>query len=573
MCGEHVIQAGTQRLLNHLAQLLGEKVELSFDYPIDPGLARLRTEMAENALVQSAGGVIDQLIALHDPELATEIHRRLLAGQFRYNARPIVRLLEGLDGADAEKGLRYCLSLPDFDAAAAALRALRPHLNAADVPMLATLVRSADRAVREAAIVAAGHLGDPSLAEAVADRLDSESAEERMQAAITLGVLRARKFATRLVDRLETETDRAFSAFVGALEMLEAREVVPRLVKLLRDAPDAKVWDLTHALWLITGVDPVDQEDGRSRRKEFLTELRSAWLRAAESGQLDARAPPAIVKPRELDSNLATFDLAFGRGVLRIDFDPPSPGTTWPRWSRSLLAADKRVYDVGSTCGTCELFLKLVSWPEEQLPEIARQLEISGAEASLVKWISAWTPLLQQLRSGRYLVGRLALPIERIDEASAASSWFNRRNDVRAAMEPDEDDEVEEADHTTYWPGTMHYQGPRFGDVPTYAVVMPTHDPARLHESRISEYRRAIASGARPPAVALAWLDAREVQARWEERFLSLIMLNGHHRLEAYTREQVPAPFVVVARVADSWGPPDEPDRYLRDAFAPLAPR
>jgi hypothetical protein len=355
--------------------------------------------------------------------------------------------------------------------------------------------------------------------------------------------------------------------------MLEAREVVPRLVDLLRKAPESKIWDLTHALWIVTGIDPVAQEEGRSKRRESLSDLRSAWLRAAKAGQLDSPPPSAIIKPRELDSNLATFNLAFGRGVVRIDFDPPSPGTTWPRWSRSLLAADQRVYDVGSTCGTCELFLKLLAWPGEQLGGIVRQLETSGTEGGLLKWISAWTPLLQQLRSGRYLVGRLALPIERIDDTNAASSWFNRRNEVRAAMQPDEDDEVEQADQTTYWPATVHYQGPRFGDVPTYPVLMPTHDPARLDESRISEYRRAIASGARPPVVALAWLDAREVQARWEERFLSLIMLNGHHRLEAYTRERVPAPVLAVARIADSWGPPDEPDKYLRDALAPLAPR
>jgi hypothetical protein len=200
-----MIQAESQRLLNQLAQLLGEKVELTFDYPIDPGLAQLRTGMAENALVQSAGGLVDQLVAQHDPELAAEIHRRLLSGQFRYNARPVVRLLEGLGGADSEKGLRHCLSLPDLDAAAAALRALRPYLVAADVPMLVNLVGGADRAIREAAIVAAGHLRDPSLADAVADRLGSESADERMQAAITLGILRARRFASRLVDGLETE--------------------------------------------------------------------------------------------------------------------------------------------------------------------------------------------------------------------------------------------------------------------------------------------------------------------------------------------------------------------------------
>src|SRR5438128_2233036 len=98
-------------------------------------------------------------------------------------------------------------------------------------------------------------------------------------------------------------------------------------------------------------------------------------------------------------------------------------------------------------------------------------------------------------------------------------------------MGDDDDQDDEDANPTSEWPGTLHYQGPRIGEVPTYPVIMPTHDLTTLDEARVEEFQRAISTGVRPCAVALAWIDSREVRAQWEERFLSLVVLNGHHRL------------------------------------------
>ena len=236
--------------------------------------------------------------------------------------------MSGSAGPEAERGLRYCLSLPDFDAVTAALRALIPQLRAADVPLLAGLLRSEDRAVREAAIAAASKLGDLALADPVAACLDAATPDERMQAAIALGAMRATRLASRLADGLAAETGQAFGAFAAGIELLGSRDVVPRLVDLLRTAPDAKVWDLTHARWILTGVDPVSQDS--SRPGDSTAAVRTAWLEAAAAGELTAPPAPEIRAPRQLDRNLADFHLAFGRGVLRIDFAPASPGTNWP---------------------------------------------------------------------------------------------------------------------------------------------------------------------------------------------------------------------------------------------------
>jgi len=203
--------------------------------------------------------------------------------------------LSGSAGPEAERGLRYCLSLPDFDAVTAALRALIPQLRAADVPLLAGLLRSEDRAVREAAIAAASKLGDLALADPVAACLDAATPDERMQAAIALGAMRATRLASRLADGLAAETGQAFGAF---------------------------------ARWILTGVDPVSQDS--SRPGDSTAAVRTAWLEAAAAGELTAPPAPEIRAPRQLDRNLADFHLAFGRGVLRIDFAPASPGTNWP---------------------------------------------------------------------------------------------------------------------------------------------------------------------------------------------------------------------------------------------------
>lgn len=433
-----------------------------------------------------------------------------------------------------------------------------------DAAALEALLSGSDAAVREAAIVAAGFLGDPVLAAPVAARLEAPLADERMQAAITLGVLGAAQHAAQLLARLEAETGRTFSAMVAALERMQARDAVPRLLEVLRTAPKAKVWELTHALWVLTGVDPADPRGAAARDDRALEALRTAWLGAAAAGLLDTPPPPRLASVRELALGLASFALAYGRSRVRFDFEPPSPGATWPQWSQSLYVGGERVYDVGSTCGTCELYLRHLAWPQEGLEQTAAALEAADAHRGLADWIATWAPLLEQLRSGQYLVARLALAIDRIDRANLAESWFHRRQQLRAERSEEPDFEPE----PPYWPGTAHYQGPRSGEPPTYPVIFPTQDPSRLDEARIARHQRAIAGGARPAVVALGWLDTRSIRGEHEERFLSLIILNGHHRLEAYARAQLAAPLIVVARVADSWGPPDAPDRLLREALA-----
>ncbi|MGC4117012.1 MAG: hypothetical protein QM765_21105 [Myxococcales bacterium] len=507
--------------------------------------------------------VIEKLLPAADSSLVDEIRRRRAAGLLDYSARPFISLLGEMKHlAEAALALRDFLRMPEPDDVAAALRALGPRLGRADGPMLVPFLAHRDRAIRVAAIPAAAMTGDAQLADHIVNSLEAEDSDERMQAAIAIGHLRAVRFADAIAARLPTERGRVFSAFTAALEMLGSREVIPILVDSLRKADADQIWDVTHALWVLAGVDPV-VDDGR-REPGAQERLRREWLRAYDDGRLARPPAPMVGDLHALGRALVSFSVEFGLGALRFDFDPPTPGTPWPRWERSLYVGGSRVYDVGSTCGTCETLLRLVAWPGEDVATVATQMEIS--EAPLTPgWVKAWTPLLRQLRSGRYLASLLSLRVERVDEQRARDSWFVGRDRFRGGEEVVEDDAV-----ASRWPGTTHYQGARLENN-TYPIVVPSRNLADLDEARVCDFQRRIEQGERPCVVALGWVDEREIQGEWQERFLNLVVLNGHHRLEAYSRTGVPAPIAVFARVADSWGPPETPDQWLLETFGALA--
>ncbi len=389
-----------------------------------------------------------------------------------------------------------------------------------------------------------------------------------MQAAITLGHLGAPEFAPAMAARLSKEKGRVLQALVAALEMMRARTVLPVVVSALRTAASDQVWELAHALAVISGADVAVEP------KAAPEGLRKAWLDAAAKDMLATVPPARVANVRSDAKGLVTFDVLFGRGSVRIDFDPPVAGATWPRWGRSLLVRGQRVVDLGSTCSTCESLLRFVSWPAQDVSALANVLEDRRGALSLGQWVESWEPLLCEMRGGRYLAAELSFRVERVDSARMRDSWFVRRHELRV---DDEDDgggsaALEEADFS--WPAMTHYQGERADSPPTYPVVLPLSNPEALDSQAVDEFCMRITAGERSPVVACAWLDEREVEARWPERFLYLAVLNGHHRLEAYARTGLPARIIAVARVEDSWGPPEAPDRYLREAFERLdAPR
>lgn len=416
----------------------------------------------------------------------------------------------------------------------------------------------ADPAAQEAAVVAASSW--PALAPAIAEFLDTPRL--RRHAAITLGSMRATAYTDAIVTRLPSLDGPDHAGFVTALELMGDSEVVPPLLKRLAEGPREKVWDIHHALTLLTGHDPLIPLPRKPER--WASAVQQAWA-GWQPGQ---PSPPPRVEVGKL-SNHTQADLSVhnGLGQFRVDHDPPLPGSTWPRWNRSLRIAGERVYHVGSQCGTCETVMSLLGWPGPEAARVAGQLrdELDDVAALTPDLIGTVDPLLCAMPSGHYQLTLVDLDLEYVTEEQA--SWWYRRVDIR---DPEEAWPVAAGEQ---WPGVDHFQlRTQIPDpTPTYASVLPTQPPDTLSAATVDRYRGAIAAGRRPAAVLLGWAQHRWIEANDEEQYLVGVILDGHHKLHAYAAQEQPARALLICRVEDSDGPtPWPPAAWLRTLTAKL---
>jgi hypothetical protein len=391
-------------------------------------------------------------------------------------------------------------------------------------------------------------------------KLESTNDGERIQAAVTLAYARPSGAAQALVQRLAREQEmRAAAGCCAALEMIGDKTVLPELVRLLETCPDDQVWDIAHAIGHLAGVHPL------MPLRAGVEVRRRTWLEA-----VSRRGGPRIADV-SADANFVRFVVDEGAGRIRSDYDPPPPGTsTWPRWNRSLFVGGIPLYSIGSTCGTCELILKLVGWSADRAFAVSRELSASmeqGAHLSTA-WVQQWSPLLGELETGHYLGARFEMPVERVDDAAA--SWMTLRYLTDGIHDPEAG--APAGDGASDWPGAAHYQGPSFSGLPTtYWVVLPSQNLATLDETRVNHYVRQIQSGSKPTALALGWLEERGGHGDGEEeRFVVLFVLDGHHKLEAYARCAQAASVIGLFHLESTWGPPEDRARPLIEALRQL---
>lgn len=382
------------------------------------------------------------------------------------------------------------------------------------------------------------------------------SAPERIAAAVAMGWHGAPEHVGGLMAKLESEPEAwVAAAYCAALEMIGEPNVSVALQRWLRQCPDAQVWNVCHTLGKLRGVDPIVPSGTDVRG------LRKIWIKACDEEAVSA------IKNLESDDNGVRFIVDSGQSQIRIDYDSPPQGTSnWARWNRSLLVRGRRVYSVGSTCGTCETLLTLVGWPPERALPLSRELSATMQDEVTLdsEWIQTWTPVLTQLQTGHYLGVSLRLPVERVD--SEEVSWMTRRRKFRL-----EDPDWPSDDETPPWPGTPHFQGPMFATPPrTYWVALASQDLATLNEERVQHYMQRIRDGHRPSALTLGWMEDRYVQAEWNERVVVLAILDGHHKLEAYARLALPATVVSLFHLENTGGAPNDPSAPLLDAIRQL---
>jgi hypothetical protein len=465
--------------------------------------------------------------------------------------------LAGLPGEDAGAVIVELLGeVSGRDAARLLASAVR---RAVVVPTALLHRHLADRRARGSAIDAAGISGDAELVPAVRAHLRRRGLGGAT--ALALARMRATSCTPDIVNALPRVGDPLErSRFLAALELMQDPAAVPALRRWLRRAPDAAVPGLHATLRALTGRDPLVGEDAAS--------VRAAWAAVDPT----ARPEPRLTDVHLLGADRAEASVHDGAGVVAIDHDPPLPGATWPRWGRSLQVAADPVYALGSTCGTCETFVRLAGWPAERAATISASLR--GHLAHLPELtgplLADLGPLLGVLRSGRVLLTLVDLDLVAVTDDAA--SWFHRRHAMRGSDRDDEDEEDDPEDEGTDGPGTPHFQlrHPIPGDVPTYGSVLPLQPLDRLDEAAVAAHAAAISSGRRPAAVLLAWADDRLVHLDDPERFLLAAVLDGHHKLTAYARAGVPARALLVGRIDDSWGPPQDRTAYLREVTEPL---
>ncbi|MFJ8850417.1 hypothetical protein [Streptomyces sp. NPDC102437] len=397
----------------------------------------------------------------------------------------------------------------------------------------------------EPLVDAMGLSKDTGFAPFLGGLLDHERLSGR--AAMALGRLGAREWTVPVAERLPGLTGLQHGAFVVALELLDDPAAICHLLREL-ETNRVPAGDVHHALVALTGrhpllpLDPPDGDHGRL--------LHGIW----SERRLDSPVPPSVGQFTLDSPRHARFTVEDGRGRIRIDYDPPAPGTSWPRWDKSLRIDGERVYHVGSGCGTCETTMTLLGWPPRAAREGADRLRTALADVDGLGSgvLDAAAPLIAELPTGHYRAHLADLALERVTDPAA--SWWFRRRALREDAEPYVTD-----DPLADWPGTAHFQlRDRIpGETPTYGVLLPSQPLDALDADTVTRYASAIAAGHRPAALALAWVEDIYVEAEYPERFLAAAVLDGHHKLAAYAAAGVPARVLLLSRAEDNWGPED----------------
>ncbi|MFJ7252864.1 hypothetical protein ACIQWV_09810 [Streptomyces sp. NPDC098085] len=475
---------------------------------------------------------------------ASKDERRHLAWLLRCAGErgdPVLLRLLGVSGGDGAEDLLRTAVQRQLRIPAAELHRLAEELGAV-----------------EALVDAMGLSRDPGFAPFLGALLKNKTLGGR--AALALGRLGAREWTVPIARRLPALTGLDHGAFVVALELLDDPAAIPHLLRELEEKR-APAGDVHHALVALTGQDPLlPLAPPNGNYSEFLHRVWSERrlddrldhrLDHRLDDRLDHRYPPSMGPVTPCSPRRARFALDDGRGRIRIDYDPPTPGSFWPRWDKSLRIDGQSVYRVGSDCGTCETTMHLLGWPPQAAREGADRLRTALADVDDLGAgvLDAAAPLIGELPSGHYRAHLADLAVERVTDPAA--SWWARRHELRVDAEPYGEDAFGD------WPGTDHFQlRDRIpGETPTYGVLLPSQPLDALDAETVARYTSAIAAGRRPAALALAWVEDVCVEAEHDERFLVTAILDGHHKLAAYAASGVPARVLLLSRAEDNGGP------------------
>ncbi|MFO0613378.1 MAG: hypothetical protein U0414_12355 [Polyangiaceae bacterium] len=418
-------------------------------------------------------------------------------------------------------------------------------------------------ALGAAALSRADALVPPLLA-----RLESARPIVCWQAALALARAGRPEYGPAIVRLLDDARGHDALGFAVALETLGDPAVVPALHAMVVRGQSPHRQAVHHALVRLSGRAPV---------VPFATDAAAADRALAAAWRTyDLAAPP---HPRlddiALADRCATFTLHDGAAALRLDANPPEPGSHWPRWDRALWAGDRALWNASSWCDTCETTLRQVGAAPELARSIAEPLRahLADLRALDAATLAMLAPLIHTLASGHYLAALVDLDVEQVVEP--LRSWMVRRVRAREAASPESDETARTgapALDPADWPGAPHFQirAASAGPPRTYGILVPTQPLDALDTATLDRHAAARATGARPTAVALTWVEDRHPHSGDTERTLVAAIIDGHHKLAAAARDGASARLLVLARIEDSATTFGHPDGALREALAAL---
>jgi hypothetical protein len=510
-------------------------------------------QLEELLSAKDTGHELDPLSCGWSPELAAACESRLSAGATD-ERKQIIRLLARMAAEDAKAILLGYLPSATEEDVADVMRGL----TAAGIKIPSDqIVRWLDK-VAIPAIVAAGLSGDAGLAAKLESLL--QKSDVGPHAALALALLGHKQSSEKIARRIPVTKSLECVGFIVALEVMNDAAVVPLLRDYLLLQKSDSAWDLGHALWRLTGREPLVRIE--SEAVANTQAVVAAWRNFDLGTVPRPRLEHEIFEPTD---RMASFDVLDGKGKLCIDFDPPTPGSSWPRWDSSVYLDEQRFYTIGSQCGTCETTLRLIGMSADRAAFAAVEMReaLGNLEAPNPELLRVLSPLLTEMRTGHYLVCVVDMDLEYV--TLPERSWLTQRLIYRRKSDGSFCDPG-----VIHWPGTEHFQvlKPLLDDVPTYGLVLPTSPLTKLDRETVEHYEDGLRNGARPAALLLAWVENKNVEGEFPERFLVSTVLDGHHKLMAYHHQGIPARCLVISRLEDCWGPREDRSLWLRQSLS-----
>ncbi len=249
---------------------------------------------------------------------------------------------------------------------------------------------------------------------------------------------------------------------------------------------------------------------------------------------------------------LMRFKLPSGKNVFKIGVEKKHGEAN----SIFLEINGSRKFEIGNDCDTCHFWFKCLQEPrlspQRKLVNLPKTIQLPRpVDATMVQELA---PLLELLEKGEYDLFETQIYLSGpYDSKDEGSYFFNTE-----FMELWDINDPEEEDLLSRW---EHYEGdrPRLfrhteGDIieKQFDFIIPLVPRRALKEEYVKLYQSMIAQGDRPRILTLGMYQRGipEVVKRGQKKvfhsFFAGFVLDGHHKLAAYRRSCVPAPFLTI---------------------------